>query len=533
MVIANVSRLKRARPVFRVVCLAILATGASRAIAGTLPPTDTGGTTGETLSFRPEQQNDGRADRSQPQPLGNQQGDSGVDLPKSVSQDGSLARLDDVYGWRGWDIPFPSYGDTLLQDYGGWRSDLAKAGIGILGLSENVFSANVLDRPHNSPTYNPYYKTRQNYEGQRASYYNIERIFLTYDLGKIGIPGGQFQFAGAFARSTYQGFAPNQFGLNALAYYQTLFHKKIELRIGYYPAAYDFEGQFIGGNFASTTGIGGSIPVLLGLTASTSLSPTARITIHATKNLYEEFAVLRSDPVTGPTGNPFFDGVKQNPVGLKWSLKSVPGTGTLYINEIGYKKEAAPGSMKVWIRAALLYNTSQFQDFSRLSDADGANARRKGSYGAYIFADRQLWQQAPDDAKTAYRGVYAGLTAEYAPARKVPVTQYYEGRVYWIGALDSRPEDMLSLVYYHQVNSRYLIDAVNQGSSNTGSYGWHRSDSTTVSYTAHVAKAVFGTMGLGYTNHPTPTYFGPSLADTSQRREGDALNIDWSVVVVF
>jgi len=34
----------------------------------------------------------------------------------------SAADLDKLYGIKGWNIRSPSFGDTLTQDYGGWRA---------------------------------------------------------------------------------------------------------------------------------------------------------------------------------------------------------------------------------------------------------------------------------------------------------------------------------------------------------------------------------------------------------------------------
>ena len=44
----------------------------------------------------------------------------------------SFADMDKMSGVKGWNFGFPSFGDTLLQDYGGWRSSLASAGIGLI-----------------------------------------------------------------------------------------------------------------------------------------------------------------------------------------------------------------------------------------------------------------------------------------------------------------------------------------------------------------------------------------------------------------
>jgi hypothetical protein len=57
--------------------------------------------------------------------------------PVSSTNTNSPKRFDAVYGLKGWDIGVRSYGDTLLQDYGGWRSALATQGFGIFGFNQS------------------------------------------------------------------------------------------------------------------------------------------------------------------------------------------------------------------------------------------------------------------------------------------------------------------------------------------------------------------------------------------------------------
>jgi porin len=53
------------------------------------------------------------------------------------------------------------------------------------------------------------------------------------------------------------------------------------------------------------------------------------------------------------------------------------------INEFGYRKEAAPGQLATWVRAAPMFNTSQYVNYA-------FGGRRTGDYAAYILADRQF-----------------------------------------------------------------------------------------------------------------------------------------------
>jgi hypothetical protein len=113
----------------------------------------------------------------------------------------------------------------------------------------------------------------------------------------------------------------------------------------------------------------------------------------------------------------------RQPTGLDWST---PNSGVLVINEFGYRKEAAPGQLATWLRAAPIINTSRFVDFE-------FGGRSTGNYAAYVLADQQLTQLAPVAGQAA-RGWYAGVSAMYAPPDLNRFSQYYEARLYGIGA---------------------------------------------------------------------------------------------------
>ncbi|MGY4310701.1 hypothetical protein [Bradyrhizobium sp. JR3.5] len=113
----------------------------------------------------------------------------------------NLRALDKVLGYKGWNIPFPSFADTLLLDDGGFRTALASQGIGFLSFGITLSQANMLDTPRSVPnSYPPC--TYQNHlggicAGNQAYFgesfglgYN-HNTYLTYDLGRVGLEGGQ------------------------------------------------------------------------------------------------------------------------------------------------------------------------------------------------------------------------------------------------------------------------------------------------------------------------------------------------------
>src|SRR6516165_2329926 len=461
----------------------------------------------------------------------------------------SPARFDKVYGFKGWDIAFPSMGDSLLQDYGGWRSALAANGFGFLTFSVDTFNLNMLNTPTKVPATSfvpslgiqsayPFCPTRpsqavcagnQLYFGQRPSYYSFIGSYLTYDLSRWGVPDGQLQLAGNVMFSSNQAYQARGFQFSAVSWYQTLFDKKLELQIGYFSADPEFVGLFVGGNFSNTFGVAAAIPIEMGLSYSPTQAPTAKITWHLTDTVYNVTAALRSLPVNqnpttpGLTGNSLVDEVFLNPTGMRFTE---PHTGALLLDEFGYRNDAAPGAPQTWARFGAMYNTAAFADYTRLATASTIN----GNSAMYFLADRQLLQVAPDSPYTAYRGIYAGISAMYSPPSEVAYSQYYEGRLYSIGFFDARPTDMITLVYNHNVFSHYLSDFVNAQTATLASEGFavplahHAANSVTLSYLAHLMPGIYLNLGASYSDHPSIEYF---------KTQGSSLNFLASLTTIF
>jgi porin len=467
---------------------------------------------------------------------------------ETASSQPSFVEMDKMSGVKGWNIGFPSFGDTLTQDYGAWRSSLSSAGIGLIQYNTDRFQANVLNTPRESPRFNPFYDSAQVYWGQKPSFSNANVLVLTYDLSRFGVSDGQLQFAGINANATYQGFHPDLLTFNFLAYYQTLFDRRLEIKFGLLANQNEFVGQTVGGGYVTTGGPANSIVTLLGMSVSPVSTWSFRVTGHLGEKFYDETAVMRSLVVNGPTGNPLFDTDALNPTRLDWNVNTssysptaevgAPGTGELFVNEFGYKQDATPISRYTWLRAGVMYNNSTFHDF-RKSVADGGLVQGAigptvdGNAGFYLLVDQQIWQPAPDSATTAYRGLYAGATVMYARPQTTPITQYYEGRLYAKALFASRPKDLVSVVAYYQVNSPYLVDNLNTLNA-SGTYGKSETWSATVAYLARLRAGVYLTLGLNYTANPSQAfYFGPSRANPSQRSEGNALNFQATLFTAF
>jgi hypothetical protein len=101
----------------------------------------------------------------------------------------SPARFDKDLGLKGWNIPFPSYGDTVLQDLGGFRSTLAQYGIGFLEYNASLGFDNVLNTPRSN-------HGTQAYMGQTAGLSHLGVSELHQQFCKEGVvPTGLFELS--------------------------------------------------------------------------------------------------------------------------------------------------------------------------------------------------------------------------------------------------------------------------------------------------------------------------------------------------
>lgn len=305
-----------------------------------------------------------------------------VSLPASPA-----SSLDPVYRLKGFNIPFPSFGDTLSQDAGGWRTTLARNGFGFLLYDLNISAINLLDTPRSN-------NGRQAYWGQKPSNGNYIFPWLTYDLSQYGIPDGQIAVAAIITTSTWQAYFPSTAAIGRLSYYQTLFNKKLEVNFGYMSNSSTFVGTYVGGNLQSPFGPSASIPVELGLTAPPSVQPTIWAKYHFLGFFYDQPGVARSNsPVAG-------SGLRDRLVNPSQLDFQQPGSGGVFVNEFGYQRPATPSAPQMWIRLGGIYNNSEYQNYQTGS--------KSHNHGFYLLADRQIWQTDKSSALTAGRGVYIG-----------------------------------------------------------------------------------------------------------------------------
>ena len=376
---------------------------------------------------------------------------------------------------KGYDIPLPGPSDAIEGDAWGLREKLAAAGFGWFGYTPTNVFYNVLPASRSGT---------QVYSGQRFTIGSGSPFLLDYDLGRLGLGDAQLT-AGVQAFTTnWNPSGPRQFSLATLTIYKSFFNKRIEVKGGYMANGFEFYNPYIAGNFAAGVfGTSASIPAEIGLSTTSYAKPGLDIKLNA-GNFYDKAGIQAAISPDGTVTEKM-----ENPTGF---TPSVAHAGTFYINEIGYRTESDVGQKQLWLRAALMKSTSEYNNAL-------TPGRIRGEWGFYVLGDHQILQLSKAK-KSAYRGIYAGFSAMYAPPRINRFSQYYEARLYGIGLINSRPHDMISLILADNVFGKDYVDAVRQ----TGGLAHDDAKSATVSYTARIIRGVTMGLGLGYTNHPTP-----------------------------
>jgi len=329
------------------------------------------------------------------------------------------------YEWKGLNVFLPPPADTIDGDMFGYRQKLADDyGIGYFGLSVDSLYQNVLHHGHNGP---------QTYVGQKTTGISENIFVVTLDLSRYGIPDGQIVAGASYVATSWNPAGPNTLNLGQLTYYQTLFSKRVEVKIGLLSDSLEYLNNLTGTNYAG--GVYGPTAFLLAETGSSETPfPTygANVKVHITKRVYDKFGVARSVSALGPVAEHNF-----NPTGTQFTT---PRSGVWAINELGYLQPPEPGSLKTWIRAGAAYNSSPYTELANKPFTSS------GNHFFYLVGDQQLLQVS-STPQQAFRGIYAGFSVEYSPSALNLFSQYYEARVYSLGLLPSRPSDQASLVF--------------------------------------------------------------------------------------
>lgn len=388
-------------------------------------------------------------------------------------------------------IPGPA--DTIDQDKGGVRSALADLGIGYVGWTQNSLIDNRMPNASKSTTFN------QRYIGESPTFSTVNSMIVTYDLGRFGIADGQITVGAEQQYWTWKPAGPDRVGINTIAYYQTFFDRKLELKMGYLRN----HDEFLGMNPFGPT------PIILsqaGMSNNSAPTPALNVKYNLDDRLYTKISIQRS---LSPDGQLVH--MTENPTGLNWRTANA---GILLLGEFGYKNKAAVGSPETWLRAGIGFNDSRYPHL-----AYPIQPRADANSAYYVAVDRQFWQS--DAQGSPARGIYGGFSAMYAPSDVNKVSRYLEVRLYAKGLFSSRPGDQIAIAATNIAWSHFAVDAALAKGDLV-----HR-DSTAIRgrYTARLAPGVYATLGLLYINNPT--------AITYTRQTGHALNVLVSTSVFF
>lgn len=388
----------------------------------------------------------------------------------------------DALADRGAIIRTPPPSDSILGDAGGFRSALAERGIGITMLSLSGFAYDLRSPPRSGEQY---------YNGQKATLTDIQQMWLTYDTDRLGIKGGQLMFGLANNIVTWAPMGPRaRLSVSRLTFYDSFLNGKLEVKAGYMGNAEEFNiGAFIGGSTSgSSQGPNAIIPFAVGMSRDPMSAPGINVRYNM-GHFYNTFGLQRS---ISPDGGDVE--IDKNPSSLKWS---VPGARLLVIDEFGFKRDASRDHPSTWIRVGAMYNKSRFTQFL-------SPDRSNGNYAFYAAGDYQITQRS---GGLPFQGIYTGMSFHYAPQDRNLYTRYMEARLYGIGLLESRPFDMMTLVYGFSDFSNNARAAF----SNLGTPTSPNSVSYTASYLARIYKGTYAGFGLGYTKHPT---FAPKMKNS-------------------
>ncbi|MCP3392150.1 carbohydrate porin [Bradyrhizobium sp. CCGB12] len=396
-------------------------------------------------------------------------------------------------------IPGPA--DTIDLDRGGVRSALADVGIGYVGGTVNSLINNQLPNAGRTRVAN------QLYMGQNPTFGTVNFLIVTYDLSRFGVPDGQIIVGAEQQYWSWEAGGPDRLGINIIAYYQTLFGGKLELKMGYLRNQNEFAGTLVGGSAAATVlGPSSNILYQAGMSNNAAPTPALNLKYNLDDRLYNRVSIQRS---LSPDGQ--YAQITENPTGLNWSTTNAR---ILWLNETGYKNKAAPGVPETWLRGGIGYNTSNFKSLAYPN-----HQLTNGNSVYYVAADRQLWQSDVDGL--ASRGIYGGFSVMYAPPDLNNVSQYYELRLYAKGLFDSRPSDQIAIVATNAVWSNFAVDAALV----KGHLAHHNTTAISGTYTAHLAPGVYASLGLTYINKPTSV--------THTRETDHALNLLVSTSIFF
>jgi porin len=246
----------------------------------------------------------------------------------------------------------------------------------------------------------------------------------------------------------------------------------------------------VGGSLATAAqGVYAVLPYQVGMSYFPLTAPSLNLRVRGPKGTYVKTGAQRSlDAAGGPAT------AARNQTGFRF----IPnGDRLLLINEVGYQRSPSPTAPQTWFRAGYLYNTTLY--VNRFT-----GRKESGNYCGYVLMDYQLKRS---ETQSPGHGLYIGGTAMKAPAQYNAYDQYYEGRLYQKAPFRSRPDDVASIVAAYRGHSKYVTGNL----AAQGKMVWHGSPSLTASYSIHISRGNYLSLGLGYVRGAAIT---PRVADS-------------------
>jgi porin len=374
-----------------------------------------------------------------------------------------------------WSIPYMPAGDTVFPD-NPVRAELAKAHIWYTfsQLTEFAVNAKHLDQP----------PTPQTYVGEKPSYLVMSSIFATYNPSKTT----QFVFFAHQMQENQKIWAgKNSTQIDSLMLTQTFLKDKLQLSVGWIPEQFTIVNSFTGGNFAAgTMGTNSIIPYEVGESRSLEVEPSFQVKYKSNNGFYNLATIQRSANPAGPDAEH-----DRNKIGLRFSEKG-SGERALYIDEIGYQRNAAPNQKMRWLRLTGWYNPSRYSDLSSTTAMFTGKKTRVGAASA-VF-DQQLIQT---DKYLPYRGWYVNFMGQYATPDANPYSQYYQVTLYSLGPFKSRPLDMFDVIYNRTQFSHDIMHTFRQ----IGTFTYDDNTMASAVYSFHLL-GVYFSHGVSYIRHP-------------------------------
>jgi porin len=379
-------------------------------------------------------------------------------------------------------VTMPPISDTVFGVESGFREALFREGI--------LLRANVLPRVSVNLLDGPVPANQQAYIGQRPTWISGVNPILTADLRQLGLHNAQLNIGAAWRWTNWNPAGPKTISLSSLYLYKMWRDHLVEMKAGYMGNDLEFVGMQVGGSLATgAQGVYAVLPYQVGMSYFPLTAPSLNIRVRGPKSTYWKTGAQRSLDAAGGVATQ-----ARNQTGFRFIPK---GDKLLLINEAGYVRASSPTAHYSWFRAGYLYNTTLYVNKLTFQ-------KESGNYCGYVLMDYQILRS---ESGSPGHGFYAGGTVMTAPSEFNAYDRYYEARIYQKAPFRSRPDDVLSFVAAYRGHSRYVTaNLIAQGKT-----VWHGSPSVTGSYSMHMGRGNYLTLGLGYVRGAAVT---PRVADT-------------------